>query len=185
MLQITVAVYSETGNTQQVAGAIARAAEAEGHAVRLIDVSRLPQEGLGGGDLLFLGSTCHSADLAAPVREALEALPDDASLCVAGFVTHSTWTPSDDPAKQALYEQWAGKCQQTFERICREEGLRFVGFFSCMGKPNPGIEQFIKNTIITGESEWAEYISEAGEHPNQEDLQNARAFVRRMIDLLR
>jgi len=53
-----------------------------------------------------------------------------------------------------------------------------------MGAPNPGIEEFIHNTIIPDEAQWAEYIEEVRTHPTEEDLTDARTFAREILSKL-
>jgi hypothetical protein len=50
-----------------------------------------------------------------------------------------------------------------------------------MGAPNPGIEAFIKSTVILDKDEWARYIEEVRKHPDSEDLENAKSFARKVL----
>jgi len=47
-----------------------------------------------------------------------------------------------------MYEQWAGRCAETFERISRQKGFNLLGYFHCQGAPSPPIEEFIHNEIM-------------------------------------
>jgi hypothetical protein len=82
---------------------------------------------------------------------------------MAGFYTHLAYTRDDQRFKRAeeIFDKWAAKGLRTFERVSREKGIEYMGHFNCMGAPNPGIEAFIKNTIIQDEGEWKKYIQEA------------------------
>ncbi|MEE8631851.1 MAG: flavodoxin domain-containing protein, partial [Candidatus Bathyarchaeia archaeon] len=62
-----VVYYSETGNTEKVAQAIAEEAS-RSHQVHLKKVSEVTAGSLTNYDLVFLGSACHNADLATPAK---------------------------------------------------------------------------------------------------------------------
>ena len=183
-MKILVTYFSETGNTQRVAEAMAEEATGAGHAVNLVEVAAVTDEQLAGADLVIVGSTCHSSDIASPARDLLSRLPSGGP-ALAGFMTHATLMPGKTERHTQLYEQWAGKGENTFETAAREKSCEWLGYFHCMGVANPGIEQFIKSTIITDETEWAEYADEMRAHPNDEDLGSARAFVQEVIAKLR
>jgi flavodoxin len=173
--RILIAYFSETGNTKRIAEAIADEVRNGGHDVALAPVGDVDVDGLSGFDLIFVGSTCHSSDLADPAKALLNAIPVGAK--AAGFITHATWMASDDPVRKEMHEKWAGRCPKTFETAAAEKGWSLVGYFNCMGAPSPGIEEFVHNTIITDDAQWTEYIDEARKHPTEEDLRNARAFA--------
>lgn len=184
MKRVLVGVFSETGNTMKIGEAIRDEAKELGLSVDLESVVTIDPAKLSGYDAAFIGSTCHSSNVAQPVLDLLAKLPENTGLRLAGFVTHSTWGPSDNARRQSVFERWAGFCQPTFEKICANKGIDFLGFFSCMGVPNQQIEAFIHSTIITDEAEWAEYLEEVRRHPNDQDLHNARAFARLAIEKL-
>ncbi|MFC2106515.1 flavodoxin family protein [Candidatus Bipolaricaulota bacterium] len=184
MKRILVGVFSETGNTTKIGEAIRDEAKELGFSVDLKSVGSIDPAKLSGYDAAFIGSTCHSSNLAQPVVDLLARLPEKTGLRLAGFVTHSTWGPSDDARRQSVFERWAGLCQPTFERGCANKGIDFLGFFSCMGVPNQQIEAFIHSTVITDVAEWTEYLEEVRRHPNDQDLLNARAFVRGVLEKL-
>ena len=184
-MKVLVVYYSETSNTERVAESIAEEASI-GHETDLRRLRDVTAEDLRGYDLIFIGTMCHDSDLAKPVISLLEAMPPHPRFSMAGFYTHSTYTRDDRGSERSeeLFDEWAAKGLQTFERISREKGIDYRGHFNCMGAPNPGIEAFIKNTIIHDEDEWARYIEEARRHPDSEDLENARAFARKVLTSL-
>ena len=184
MKRVLVGVFSETGNTMKIGEAIRDEAVELGLSVDLESVDSIDSAKLSDYDAAFIGSACHSSNLAQPVLDLLAKLPEKAGLRLAGFVTHSTWGPSDNAYRQSIHERWAGLCQPTFEKACANKGIDFLGFFSCMGVPNQQIEAFIHNTIITDKAEWTEYLEEAPRHPNDQDLLNARAFARGVLEKL-
>ena len=180
-MKVLVAYFTLTGNTEKIAEAIHGEVLAQGHAADLKRIDELTPEGLAGYDLIFLGSACHSSDLAEPVKTLLEAITPPSLFKLAGFVTHSTYTPEGGERQRELYEAWAGECARSFERVCREKGPEWCGYFSCQGAPSAPIEVFIHNQIVTEAMEWEEYIEEARKHPTEEDKEKARAFARRVL----
>jgi len=110
-------------------------------------------------------------------------IPENSPFSIAGFYTHSCYTRDDKRFKRAeeIFDKWAAKGLRTFERVSREKGIEYKGHFNCMGVPNPGIELFIKNTIIQDEDEWRLYLEEVKKHPSPEDLENAKLFARKAL----
>jgi hypothetical protein len=47
--------------------------------------------------------------------------------------------------------------------------------------PSPPIETFIHNTIITDDDEWETYIEDVRKHPNEKDLEKAKAFALQIL----
>ena len=181
-MKVLVAYYSETGNTEKIAKAIYEEAsrEHEAHLKRVEDIS---SETLNNYDLVFLGSACHSSDLAAPVKEILKALPKSPKFKLAGFFTHSTWTPEQNEHGQALFDEWASKCIDSFESVSEEKRIDFRGYYHCQGAPSLPIQAFIRSAIIKPDDEWETYIREALKHPSQEDLEKASDFARKIMSM--
>jgi hypothetical protein len=74
-MKVLIAYYSETGNTAQVARAIGEEIQSQGHEVHLRDLGEIAPDTLIAYDLVFLGSACHDADLARPVKQILKQIP--------------------------------------------------------------------------------------------------------------
>jgi flavodoxin len=180
-VKILIAYFSETGNTAKVARAICEEASSQGHEVHLKEIGEITSQGLNAYDLVFLGSACHDADLARPVKQILAGIAPSPRFKLAGFATHASYTPGGSDREQKAYERWASKCGLSFSRASREKQIDFLGCFGCQGAPSPPIEAFIHSTIVTDEDEWRAYTEEARKHPNEEDLQNARAFARQAL----
>jgi len=180
-VRVLVGYFSETGNTKRIAEAIGQEAEAAGHAVRVESTEGIDAAQLAQYDVVFLGSTCHSSDVAAPVQDILKGIPQGPGFELAGFVTHSVPMPDAGARQKEMYAQWAGKCLATFETACKEKGIGLLGFFHCQGAPNPQIELFIRNTVIPDETEWNEYIEDARKHPTPEDVESAKGFARGVL----
>ena len=180
-MNVLIGYFSETGNTKKIAEAMGEEATTGGHAVQILPLGEISATQLSEAELVFLGSTCHSSDIAAPVRNLLDSLPVDATFKLAGFVTHATTLPEGGDWKKSMYEQWAGRCQTTFETISKEKGIDFLGYFHCEGAPSLPIEAFIRSTIITDDAQWAEYIEEVKKHPTTNDITAAKSFVRGIL----
>jgi len=180
-MKILIAYYSETGNTAQVARAIGDEAASQGHEVTLSDVGAITADTLSAYDLVFLGSACHDADLARPVKQVLDGIPTSPSFKLAGFATHSSLLPEGGDRQRELYERWASGCQRSFHQASQEKEIAFLGYFGCQGAPSPPIEQFIHSAIMTGEDDWEAYVDEARKHPDEEDLRKAEEFARRVL----
>jgi flavodoxin len=180
-VKILVAYYSETGNTAQIASAIHRQAEAQGHETHLQPVGDLAASALNAYDLVFLGSACHHADLARPVKQLLDQIPDAPAFKLAGFATHSAPLPEGGEWHRQHYERWASRCVQSFQQASHEKDIDLLGYFGCQGAASPPIEHFIHSTIVTDEDEWQQYVHELRQHPNGGDLQRAAEFAREVL----
>ena len=180
-MKILVGYFSETGNTKKIAEAMGEEATAGGHDVRVRTTEEITAAQLGEYDVVFLGSTCHSADIAAPLRTLLEGIPKDSDFKLAGFVTHATLMPESGAWQNEMYEKWAGKCPATFDAFCKEKQIGFLGFFHCQGAPSPQLEVFIHGTIIPDEKRWNEYIEDARKHPTADDIAAAKEFARNVL----
>jgi flavodoxin I len=134
-MKILVAFFSETGNTEKVARAIHEEVLSKGYEAYLKRVEEITSDRLNDYDLIFLGSACHSRDLAQPVKQILEDISSSPRYKLAGFVTHATYTSEGDERKRELYLQWASKCIESFERTSKEKEIDFLGFFNCQGAP--------------------------------------------------
>jgi flavodoxin len=186
-MKVLVVYYSETSNTERVAESIGEEAS-RGHETDLKRLEEVKVEDLHGYDFIFFGTPCHDSNLAKPMIRFLEAIPPNPRFSMAGFYTHSVCTRDDQRFERAeeLFDEYAAKGLQTFERVGRDKGIDYKGHFNCMGVPNPDMEAFIKSTglvrnIIRDEDEWAQYIEDVRKHPDSEDLENAKSFARKVL----
>ena len=106
-------------------------------------------------DLVFLGSACHDADLARPVKQILEQIPTSPAFKLAGFATHASYTPEGGDRERQIHEDLGLGMRAVLPPGQPGEGIDFLGYFGCQGAPSPAIEQFIHSTIVTDEDEWA------------------------------
>jgi flavodoxin len=180
-MKVLVTYYSETGNTALVAEAIYDEVVSEGHQADLCEVGDLPADALTDHDLVFLGAACHDTDLARPVKDLLARILPAPPFKLAGFATHSSMLPDAGERERQLYDRWASGCPRSFHQASEEKQIDFLGYFGCQGRPSPGIERFIHNTILTDEDEWATYRDEARKHPDDDDLVRARVFAQEVL----
>ena len=179
-MKVLVAYYSETGNTQKIARAIYEEVSKD-HEAHLNKIKEVTVDTFNNYDLVFLGSACHSADLAAPVNRILDALPKSPKLKLAGFFTHSVQCPEGSVRARKLFNRWAGKCAVSFEKVSKEKQIDFEGYFNCQGVPSPPIQEFIKKEILVSADEWEAYMEEVRKHPSIEDVQKAKEFAREVL----
>jgi len=179
-MNVLVVYYSESGNTEKVARAIYDEVSRENH-VDSKRVNEVAVKDLTKYDLIFLGSACHSSDLARPAKEFLNSLPENPKFKLAGFFTHATYVATGDERSDMLFDRWASKCVTSFHNACRDKQIDFKGLFNCQGAPSPPIEAFIKREVVTSTEGWREYIEEARSHPTSNDLRKAREFARAVI----
>lgn len=180
-MKALIAYYSETGNTAKVARAIGEEMLSRGLDVHLRNVVEIAPDTLTAYDLVFLGSACHDADLASPVKRFLDQVPRSPGFKLAGFATHATYTAEGGERRRELYERWASGCERSFRQVSQDQGITFLGYFGCQGAPSAPIEIFISRTILTDEHEWAAYIEEARKHPDETDLRRAKEFARQAM----
>jgi len=132
--------------------------------------------------MIFLGSPCHSLDLAKPVKKLLEKMETSPGARLAGSVTHSTYTPEGGERQRKLHEQWAGQCAGSFGQTRAGKGIVWSGYFGCQGRPSKPIEIFIHRAAIKDPAEWPAYIAETKKHPDAQDEARTRAFACEIIE---
>lgn len=171
-MKVLVAYYSETGNTEMVARAIYDEVSLK-HNADLKRVDEITIDILSNYDLVFLGSACHSSDLASPAKRILDAIPNSPKFKLAGFFTHAT-SPGG-------FDRWASKCISSFQETSKEKRIDFKGYYNCQGAPSPPIQEFIKREVNIPAGEREAYFGEVRKHPTTEDLQKAKEFARKTL----
>ena len=183
-MRVLVTYFSLTGNTEFVAKGMFDELSGKVDDIKLEKITKINPESLVNYDLVLIGSACHDADLAKPVKVFLKELPKLTNLKLAGFVTHSTYLSDGSERRDELYKRWAGKCENSLKKACKKKKIEYLGYFHCQGKPSPEIAEFIHQVIVTDEDEWNEYIEEVNKHPDDMDIQNAKAFARDVLAML-
>ncbi|KFZ26330.1 MAG: flavodoxin [Candidatus Izimaplasma bacterium HR2] len=180
-MKILVVYYSKTGNTKLIANVIHETASIN-HESTLLPVDKCSIDNLNNYDLLFIGSACHDATLAKPMREFLKSMPNENTFIFAGFYTHST-TLSDGTARnKQLFSDWAGHCEEVFKKTSIDNGIQYIGAYHCQGKASFLIEKFIKYKVINNRKEWKTYKKELRLHPTESELISAKEFTKGIIE---
>jgi flavodoxin len=180
-MKVLIAYFSQTGNTAKVARAIHEEVASQGHEVHLREIGEITSADLNAYDLVLVGSACHDTDLARPAKGILYGITNAPSFKLAGFVTHATLMPEGGKREKEFYERWAANCARSFLQSSQDRQIDFLGFFSCRGAPSPAIEEFIHDTIITDKDEWEAYIEELRQHPDEQDLLDAKNFASQVL----
>lgn len=180
-MRVLVTYFSVSGNTELIAKGMFDALKGLVSEVKLYPIKTLNPGDVADYSLVFIGSACHGADLAKPVKEFLNGIPPSTPIKIAGFATHATNLSQGGKRNEELYERWAGRCEGSFIQACQEKGIEFLGYYHCQGKPSPEIAEFIHQEIVTEEEEWQEYIAEVNKHPDERDIQNAKVFAKGVL----
>ena len=180
-MKVLITYFSLSGNTAQVARAIHQEATSQGHEVHLREIAEIESADLNAYDLVFLGSACHDSDLAVPAKTLLDGIADAPPFKLAGFATHATLMPQGGERAKTLYEEWAANCARSFLQTSQDRQIDFLGYFHCQGAASPPIEEFIQNTIMTDPNEWVAYVEELRQHPDEQDLLDAKEFASEVL----
>jgi flavodoxin len=174
-LKILVTYFTQTGNTGKIAQAIFDEVS-KGYEADLKKIEEVNVDSFDQYDLVFIGAPCQMGDLAAPVKKILDSLPKAPKFKLAGFFTHGA-----PPEEKEDYE----KCLSTFKNVCQERQIDYQGCYDCQGFPTPKIHQIVTEHLIKRkgytEERAKQRFQRAKEHPNHEDEQNARKFVRNVL----
>jgi flavodoxin len=160
-MNIVVAYYSETGNTQKVAEAVFAALRHTRKKLLPID-----QAGdLSPYDLIFCGFPVHHHSIPARMVRLLQEIPPGKKLAV--FATHGSLR-GGEKAISAFYS--------AFSLL---KGQTVVGTFGCRGQVKP---QVIDEWTETPQHQaWAREALSANGHPDATDLADARDFAESML----
>jgi flavodoxin len=164
-MKALVTYYSETGNTKKVADAIYEGInEAKKDIVPLSDVG-----GVEEYDVVFCGFPVHAHSVPGKVSAFIKSLPEGTN--IAFFSTHGSLR-GGELAIAAFYEatQLAAP-------------LNVLGTFGCRG----GVKGSIIDALMqkVEHRPWALEAQSAAGHPDQADLEDARAFADVMITKVR
>ncbi len=164
MHKILVAYFSLTGNTKKVAEAIY---ESLPQPTALSPVAEAA--GLDKFDLIFVGFPVHSHSVPVKVEKFLKAIPRGKK--VALFSTHGSLTGSR-LSREAIEHAVVTATQ-----------AKIISTFSCRGKVSPQALEILSRS--PEHEAWTDMAASAGTHPNEHDLEDARAFARWVMALSR
>ncbi len=162
----SIIIYSSlTGNTKQVAEAIARVLPAD---TLCVSMSELPSD-IASYDLVFAGFWVDKGTANKEAREVLGTLhnPHIALFATAGVPPHM------EHAKQSLVNAAA----------CLPEGVVPVDTFICQGKVDPKVIEMMYKMFPKGHSHGQSADrdarhKQAAVHPNEEDFKAAQDFAK-------
>jgi flavodoxin/ferredoxin len=146
-MDVVLICFSQTGNTREVATAMASAFREAGHSARTISLKKAIPEDATKGDPLGVGTPCFSSRAPTPIKEFLRALPPLNDQRAFVFAT------SGGAPGRVLYD---------LTRLLRRQGADVLGGFLARGQVHHPAPR------MTGQFPG---------RPNAEDLTRARRFA--------
>ncbi|ACN16552.1 putative flavodoxin family protein [Desulforapulum autotrophicum HRM2] len=170
-MKVLVTYFSQSGNTEKIAKAIyEEAAKASDADLKKLD--ELTPDMVAEYDCIFMGSPLHSGSLAAPVKECLAVLKSTTGQQMAGFITHMA---------PAYPEQDMEAFTEPMKAACKEKGIEYKGCFDCQGFLDEAMHGPVQNKLNMDDNQWADMVKKMTGRPNQEDVGNAKAFVKELF----
>jgi flavodoxin len=162
-----VTYFSKTGNTRKVAEAIFDVLAGE-KTIKPLDQT----ESLDGIDLAFIGFPVMQFRVPGAVRKFITEHASGKKIAL--FVTHAMLSDSNDPWQKAMLENELEKCRS----VCPNSEL--AGFFHCQGELAQITADELLATNILMLMEFAAMRPLTAGHPDQNELEQAKDFARRM-----
>ena len=160
-MKVLVAYYSDTGNTKKLGEAIYDAiSESEKEISLATDAANLSDY-----DLIFCGFPVHSMGLPGKMVDFVKALPEGKK--VAFFATHGSLR-GGELAITAFYSA-----------LSLSKHLKVMGTFGCRGAVKQGIIDALLNKAE--HRGWALEAQSAAGHPDEADIEDAKAFAEGMM----
>jgi flavodoxin len=170
-LKVLVTYYTLSGNTEKIAKAI-YAEVLKNNEADLKKIDEVNAAAFNKYDLIFVGTPAHAGDLAAPVKEIMNSLPNSPKYKLAGFYTHMSEIWQDQGHKGV---------RVAFERISKGKGIDYKGTYNCMGYPDPNVAKMVQEAQKIPDDKFNKYMEEAKKHPSPEDEQNAMKFAKKIL----
>jgi hypothetical protein len=127
---------------------------------------------LAGFDLVFLGFPVMQFGTPSFVKKFLAT--HAAGKRIALYVTHAMLSNSTDPHQQVMLEKELQKCRAA----CAKSKL--TGLFHCQGELSEAVARELINSNIPMLSEFASMRPLTTGHPDENELEQAKAFAREM-----
>ncbi|HAJ27087.1 MAG TPA: hypothetical protein DCG53_07560 [Syntrophus sp. (in: bacteria)] len=159
-MKTLVTYFSKTGNTEEIARAIQDALPVDKKIVPIHDL-----EGAEGYDIIFCGFPVHAHSVPEKAQSFIKALGEGQQ--VAFFSTHGSLRGGQLP-KQA-FENAIGLAAKA----------RILGHFGCRGKVDPKVIEMLMNQQEN--RAWAQEAQSASGHPDQADIEDAKAWALSII----
>jgi len=170
-MKVLVTYFSQSGNTEKIAKSICEEAAKVSDA-DLKKLEELTPDMVAEYDCIFMGSPLHSGSLAAPIKECLSVLKATSGQQMAGFITHMA---------PVYPEQDMDAFAEPMKAACKEKGIEFKGCFDCQGFLAESMHGPVQKKLNMEDDQWAEVVKQMTGRPNQQDVDNAKAFVRGLI----
>ncbi|WP_300459516.1 flavodoxin family protein [Desulfobacula sp.] len=170
-MKVLVTYFSQSGNTEKIAKAICEEA-AKASDADLKKLEELTPDMVAEYDCIFIGSPLHSGSMAAPVKECLGVLKASSGQQMAGFITHMA---------PAYPEQDMEAFAEPMKAACKEKGIEYKGCFDCQGFLAESMHAPVQKKLNMDDDKWAGMVKQMTGRPNQEDVDNAKAFVRSLF----
>jgi len=164
MPKILVVYFSQSGNTKKIAEAIFEALKGE-KAIQSIDETQQLEE----YNLIFIGFPVHSHSVPLKMQNFLKTIPRNKK--IAFFSTHGSLTGSR-LSREALEHA-----------VILASKAKVLGTFSCRGKVALKALEVLKKS--PEHEAWTDMAASAAIHPDQRDLEEAKAFAKWIITLSR
>ncbi|HCS48147.1 MAG: hypothetical protein A2V45_16155 [Candidatus Aminicenantes bacterium RBG_19FT_COMBO_58_17] len=164
MSKTLVAYHSLTGNTKKIAEAIFEALPQPKTIKPMAEVQSMDEY-----DLIFAGFPVQSHGVPYKAEKFLQSIPKGKKTAL--FSTHGSLTGS-------------GLSREAIEHaVVVSSQVKLISTFSCRGKVSP---QALEVLSRSPEHEaWVDMAASASTHPNEHDLEEARAFARWALTLSR
>jgi flavodoxin len=170
-MKLLVTYFSQSSNTEKIANAIWEEAATCSDA-DLKKLEELTPDLVAEYDCVFMGSPLHAGSLAAPVKECLSVLKSTSGQQMAGFITHMA---------PAYPEQDMDAFAEPMQTACKEKGIEYRGCFDCQGFLAEAMHEPVQKKLGVDDEKWSGMVKQMIGRPNQEDVDNAKAFVRRLF----
>jgi flavodoxin len=162
MSKILIAYFSLTGNTKEIAEAIHDTVDGDKTIKPVDEVQEMDDY-----TLIFIGFPVHAPSLPYKIESMLNRIP--AGKKIALFSTHGSITGSH-LSREAL--EHATVTAST---------AKVLGTFSCRGKVSPEALEVLSKS--PEHKLWVEMAASAQTHPDEADLEDARAFAGKIVTL--
>lgn len=162
MAKTLVTYFSHTGNTKKIAEAIHDTLQGEKE-IKPVDEA---QE-LDGYGLIFIGFPVHSHGVPLKIERLLKRIPSGKKIAL--FSTHGSITGSR-LSREAIEHAVVSSSQ-----------AKVLGTFSCRGKVSSHALEVLSKS--PEHRAWSEMAASAQTHPDEGDLEDARAFARWVMTL--
>jgi flavodoxin len=170
-MNVLVAYFSQSGNTEKIAKAICEES-AKSHKAELKKIEEIGADEVAGYDFIFIGSPLHSANLAASVKAFLSTIQEGPGQKMAGFITH--FAP-------AYPDQDMEGFTEPIKRTCKEKGIEYKGCFDCQGALAESMHQAVQKKLNLSDEQWADTVKQMTGRPSQADAANAKAWSKEIM----